>query len=270
MEILVTGATGFIGSALVPALAAAGHAVRQGQVYSSGYQARVNLHRPEPPHFIPPHATVHLAANTRDEGDWQTNILGTAHVVDWTVSGHRLVFASSIAATAPRDAYEAEKALGEQIVRARRDVTGVILRLGNVFGPGPQSRRCVLNQLARQAVAGEPMRLYGNVDGVRDYVHVGDVVTAICRALDGEVPAGTYDVGTATVCSLRDAAAQLTALTGTPAVAADDAYGRHHPVAMEARWLPGWAPRVALREGLEGLVAALRAEREAEADEVAA
>ena len=64
-------------------------------------------------------------------------------------------------------------------------VKGAILRLVNVFGPGPASSsadRGVLNLMVRRALQGETLTVYGKGDYLRDYVYVDDVVYAFLLA----------------------------------------------------------------------------------------
>ena len=62
------------------------------------------------------------------------------------------------------------------------------LRLGNVYGYGSgvastNSNRGILNEIMRRAGRGENLTLYGNGGYVRDFIFIGDVVDAFCRAL---------------------------------------------------------------------------------------
>jgi nucleoside-diphosphate-sugar epimerase len=60
-------------------------------------------------------------------------------------------------------------------------VRGAVLRLANVYGPGPRSSsadRGVLNMMIHKALNGETLTIYGKGDYLRDYVYVDDVVRA--------------------------------------------------------------------------------------------
>lgn len=64
-------------------------------------------------------------------------------------------------------------------------VRGSILRLANVYGPGPNSKRAdrgILNQMVGRAMRGEALTVYGRGDQLRDYVHVDDVAWAFASA----------------------------------------------------------------------------------------
>lgn len=69
--------------------------------------------------------------------------------------------------------------VGEGVVR------GCVLRLANVYGPGPQSSsadRGILNLMVRRAIKGEDLTVYGKDDHIRDYIYIDDVVRAFLRA----------------------------------------------------------------------------------------
>ena len=61
----------------------------------------------------------------------------------------------------------------------------VVLRLPNVYGPGPRSSsadRGVLNAMVRKALREEPLTIYGEGNFVRDYIYIDDVVEAFLVA----------------------------------------------------------------------------------------
>lgn len=174
MRILVTGGAGFIGSHLVEALNAAGHAVTVIDNLSTG--RRENL-PPEVPlytidlrdraameqHFVEHQYDVafHLAAQvdvrTSVEApisDAEINILGTLHLLE-ALQAHRtwIIFASTGGAIYgekprlpipetecpnPESPYGIAKLAAEMYVRSLSAVHGIphtILRLANVYGP---------------------------------------------------------------------------------------------------------------------------------------
>jgi len=64
-------------------------------------------------------------------------------------------------------------------------VHGTVLRLSNVYGPGPKSSstdRAVINMMMRKALAGEPLTVYGKGDCLRDYIYIEDVTSAFLKA----------------------------------------------------------------------------------------
>lgn len=88
----------------------------------------------------------------------------------------------------PVTIYDLHKLIAEQYLKyytRMNAVSGTVLRLANVYGPGPRSSRPdrgVLNQMTRRALAGEALTVYGQGEQLRDYVHVEDVVQAFLQA----------------------------------------------------------------------------------------
>ncbi|CAA7619870.1 NAD-dependent epimerase/dehydratase family protein [Magnetospirillum sp. SS-4] len=98
---------------------------------------------------------------------------------------------------APVTAYDAGKlaAEGYLALYARLgQISGGALRLANVYGPGPSSStadRGVLNKVVQKALAGGPVTVFDDGRWVRDYVFIDDVVAAFLLAgSHGEALAG--------------------------------------------------------------------------------
>ena len=117
--------------------------------------------------------------------------------------GARLVYASSSsiygddprrpfredqAAGQPLSPYGATKVAGEALVHAHYAVTGLpvsVARLFTVFGPR-QRPDLAIHTFARRMLAGEPVQLFDEGRGSRDYTFVDDVVDAFLRLADAE------------------------------------------------------------------------------------
>ena len=88
----------------------------------------------------------------------------------------------------PVTVYDLHKLMAENYLKyyVRQDIVqGAVLRLSNVYGPGPRSSgadRGVLNNMIRKALSGETLTIYGHGNYVRDYVYVGDVIGAFLAA----------------------------------------------------------------------------------------
>ena len=87
----------------------------------------------------------------------------------------------------PITIYDLHKLMAENYLKYYSQqgiVKGTILRLPNVYGPGPKSSsldRGVINIMIRKALAGESLTVYGRGDCLRDYVYVEDVISAFLR-----------------------------------------------------------------------------------------
>lgn len=89
----------------------------------------------------------------------------------------------------PTTVYDLHKRMAEDYLKvyvARGQARGTILRLANVYGPGPPSSRPdrgILNQMIRWALAGQPLTVYGSGAPLRDYIYVDDVAAAFLAAV---------------------------------------------------------------------------------------
>ena len=100
----------------------------------------------------------------------------------------------------------------------RRGLDVVRVRAFNHAGPG-QSDAFVLSSFARQIAEIEsarrpPVLRVGNLDSVRDFLDVADVVDAYVRLLDPRVPAGAYNVASGCGRRIGDLLDALVARSG--------------------------------------------------------
>jgi UDP-glucose 4-epimerase len=221
---VVTGGAGFIGSHLVDALLAAGHAVRVVDDLSTGRRENVD---PRAALLIGDAADpavvraaldgaagcFHLAAVAsvaRANADWlgsnRSNLTATIAVLDAARHHGRLpvVYASSaavygdqggdrLAETAllqPESAYGADKLASELHARVAFGVHGVPttgLRFFNVYGPrqDPASPYSgVISIFAAAIAAGRPITVSGDGQQIRDFVFVADVVRHLIGGME--------------------------------------------------------------------------------------
>jgi UDP-glucose 4-epimerase len=171
--------------------------------------------------------------------------------------------ASMIGPTAvPRWSYAAGKAVGEYLAigeHRRNGLPVTIVRCFNTCGPRQvDSYGMVIPNLLRQALAAEPMTIYGDGRQTRCFSYVGDVVRGVlalsrCPSAFGEV----FNIGTdeeITILELADAIARVTGSTIPPQrVPYDEAYGpgfedvlRRVPDLTKIRREIGYAPEVGL------------------------
>lgn len=149
---------------------------------------------------------------------------------------------------------------------------GVALRFFNIYGPRQDPRSPysgVISRFVDLALAGEPLCIFGDGRQTRDFIYVGDVVSAYLAAaglgpFDNPLPPGVYNVGTGVSTSILDLADTIRDLTGgvlehrfLPERAGDI---RHSLASIEAIQRHSlWSPTVELREGLRRTITFLRA-----------
>jgi UDP-glucose 4-epimerase len=170
---------------------------------------------------VRPRAVYHLAAqasvtaSVADPGrDCAVNVLGTLNVVDAaTKLGASLSFTSTGGALygddaplptseeripAPLAPYGASKWAAEAYVKTWSQASGVphaICRLGNVYGPrqSPHGEAGVVAIFSDHLHAGKTPKMFGHGKPTRDYVYVGDVVSALMAA---NGTSGTFNIAT--------------------------------------------------------------------------
>lgn len=106
-------------------------------------------------------------------------------------------FFTENSAFAPNSPYAASKAAAEHLVRAAHHTFGfdvVITRCGNNYGPRQFPEKFLPLMLAN-ALADEPIPLYGDGQNVRDWIYVDDHCRAILRALERGAPGSIYNIG---------------------------------------------------------------------------
>ncbi|HPK70627.1 MAG TPA: GDP-mannose 4,6-dehydratase [Vicinamibacterales bacterium] len=166
-----------------------------------------------------------------------------------------------------RWAYACSKAMDEFLALAywkEKRLPVIIVRLFNTVGPRQTGRYgMVVPSFVRQALAGEPLTVYGDGTQSRCFTWVGDVVGALaalagCREALGRV----YNLGSTEEVSIRALAERVKALTGSASpivsVPYDQAYEsgfedmpRRVPDITRIRALIGFEPKASLDEILQ-------------------
>lgn len=117
---------------------------------------------------------------------------------------------------APNSPYSASKAASDHLVRAWFHTYGLPVlttNCSNNYGPYQFPEKLIPLVIAN-ALAGQPLPIYGDGMNVRDWLYVGDHCAAIRRVLEAGRPGETYNVGgwneqpnleiVKTICALLD------------------------------------------------------------------
>ncbi|WP_084960239.1 NAD-dependent epimerase/dehydratase family protein [Thermoactinospora rubra] len=170
-----------------------------------------------------------------------------------------------------RWSYAEAKALDETLTHLYAQeygVSGVIVRLFNTVGPRQSPNYgMVIPRFVEQALANEPITVFGDGQQVRSFIHVLDVVPALVALMNDRGAHGTvYNLGNSEEISIADLAQRVIAATGSRStvikVPYDEAYGpgyedmlRRIPDCSRARERIGFRPRYSLDDIIASLIA---------------
>jgi UDP-glucose 4-epimerase len=228
-------------------------------------------------------AQIDVRRSVADPGhDAAINVAGFLNVLGLVraTKGARLVFVSSggvvygdpdvrpTPETQPKDPhspYGVSKLTAEYYLYAFHRMEGldyVALRYANVYGPrqDPHGEAGVVAIFCNRLLAGGPLTVFGDGAQTRDYVYVGDVVSANLLLTDAALPPAAslddraFNVGTGRGTSVLDLAAALRRGTGrdAPLEHAPARAGELRHSALDNGRLRalGWRAEVELEEGL--------------------
>lgn len=179
--------------------------------------------------------------------------------------------------TVARWAYSTAKAVDEILAYAyhrERQLPTTVVRLFNTVGPRQSpAYGMVVPNLVRQALAGAPLRVFGDGRQTRCFCHVSDVVDALLRLLDHPGATGeVFNVGSTHEISILDLARRIIELTASPSpvelVPYEQAYAtgfedmrRRVPDTTKVMDLTGWRPTRSLDDILRETIAEATAEQ---------
>jgi len=167
--------------------------------------------------------------------------------------------------------YACAKALDEFLAFAyarERGLPAVVVRLFNTVGPRQSGRYgMVIPRFVAQALAGKPITVFGDGSQTRCFIHVKDVVDALCALMEQPAAVGSvFNVGSQEEVSIMRLAEMVKKMTGSssPIVLSEprDTYGpgfedmsRRVPDTSRLRRLTGFSPTLALRDIIADVIA---------------
>jgi UDP-glucose 4-epimerase len=287
--VLVTGATGYMGSRLVSRLVADGHEVHAASRVSHAATDSVRWWQADLAEAdqvrklfgeVRPELVFHLAGDAvgRREQTWvlpllRGHVLGTANVLEHAleVGARRIIMTGSMEEpepsgewACPSSPYAAAKWASSGYARMFHALYGspvVILRVFMVYGPGPQDLRKLIPHVALSLLRGEAPALSSGTRRI-DWVYLDDVVQAFLAAAStgADVAGLTLDVGSGELVTIRALVGELVRIIQADV---EPSFGALADRALEqvraadpgpaARAL-NWVPRTSLAEGLRRTV----------------
>ena len=162
----------------------------------------------------------------------------------------------------PRGVYDEAKRYAEALTMAYRNQQGVdtaIVRIFNTYGPRmrPNDGRAIPT-FVRQAVANQPLTVYGDGSQTRSFCYVDDLIRGLyLLATSGEhLPVNLGNPSEFTVKELADTVIRVTGSSSEivyEALPIDDPQVRQ-PDITRAKQVLGWSPTVELEEGLRRML----------------
>jgi len=173
-----------------------------------------------------------------------------------------------------RWAYACSKAIDEFLALAywkEKKLPVIVIRLFNTVGPRQTGQYgMVIPNFVRQALAGQPITVFGDGTQRRSFTYVGDVVDGLVRLMGEPKAVGqVFNIGNGGEISMRDLAEKIKTMTqsASPIVTIpyDQAYEagfedmpRRVPDIAKIRALVGYEPKVQLDEILTRVIDHIR------------
>lgn len=233
---------------------------------------------------------VHFAAITgvgpsveNPRADLMANVVGTFNYLEAARINKvpRFIFASSGAPAGeveppiheelpphPVSPYGASKLAGEGYCSAYKRTFGidtVMLRFGNVYGPGSVHKSSVVAKFIRRALAGEILEIYGDGTQTRDFIYIDDLIDAVLLAATVPAIGGeAFQIATNRETTVGEMAEKLVSTMKAAGVAdiklvnAETRLGdvkRNFSDTSKAKKMLGWQPQIPLTDGLQKTVA---------------
>ena len=162
----------------------------------------------------------------------------------------------------PRGVYDEAKRFGEAMAMAYHRYHGLevrIVRIFNTYGPRMRARDGrVVPAFVQQALAGEPLTVFGDGSQTRSFCYVDDLIEGIYRLLGSSVET-PVNIGNPVEMTILEFARAVVELIGSSSeisfkpLPVDDPKIRQPDISLAKAEL-GWEPRVPLTKGLAATI----------------
>ncbi|RAI31930.1 UDP-glucuronic acid decarboxylase family protein [Rhodoplanes serenus] len=217
-------------------------------------------------------------------GTVKTCVLGALHVLELArATGARVLQASTsevygdpeihpqpesyrgaVNTTGPRACYDEGKRCAEALFFDYRRLYGVpvkVARIFNTYGPRMlENDGRVISNFVVQALRNRPITLYGDGSQTRSFCYVADLLDGLELLMESDnAITGPINLGNPREVTVEEIARMVLRQTGSRSpityrpLPEDDPRRRRPEIAAAARAL-GWAPRVALEDGLKSTI----------------
>lgn len=108
----------------------------------------------------------------------------------------------------PKSSYGVVKLAIEKYLLSYSELYGfktLILRLSNPFGRYHyNNKQGIINIAIRRALAGEPLQIWGDGNGIKDYIFIDDVCDIIMKLIEGGVHSEVYNIASGMALSVNE------------------------------------------------------------------
>ena len=163
----------------------------------------------------------------------------------------------------PRSCYDESKRFSEALTMTfinHHGLDGRIIRIFNTYGPRMRlNNGRVVPNFITQALAGEPITVYGKGTQTRSFCYVSDLVRGIYLMMHGPTRGKVVNLGNPHEMTVLELAKAITKMTGSSSkiiykpLPENDPLQRR-PDISRAKDLLGWTPEVELDEGLQSTI----------------
>jgi len=283
VKVLITGINGFIGQHLARTLVQRGHIVKGLGHDKEGVLDRRIVGRA----IRDAEVVVHLAALTQHKDivdnrfeTLEINLQGTKNVLDAfskSKKSRKFLYASTGKVygkivslpisedhpTNPQNTLGKSKLITEKLIDFYNDNQKefVIFRIFNVYGSG-QRENFLIPTILKQLEKGKKLVL-GDIETKRDYVYIGDLVSAFVLSIErkGEPGVSIYNICTNKGSSAKEIVKIIGKIKGfeiklnsNPSLYRPDEMKNEYGSYEKAKRVLGWKPKISLRVGLERLI----------------
>jgi UDP-glucose 4-epimerase len=137
-----------------------------------------------------------------------------------------------------------------------------ILRVANAYGAllPPLRMQGLIGTAVSRATMGLPLRLLGNPENIRDYVHVSDVAQALVLALKNPAPFDIFNIGSGKKTSVMEILALIRTISGSDLPIQSEELPENQTLPdcclldiSKAEQKLGWRAQIHLEEGIRAM-----------------